>query len=116
MLAHAFVAVAPRRYLVTRVKVRDFSFYGITPSEIAKQLTLAELGALAEQWLAGETVACDARALIAAMAEVQTNIDAGGFLGSETGGALTPGGPLPASVVINASRAGPRRRRAAPRG
>lgn len=103
VLAHAFLAVAPGRYLVTRVMVRDFSFYGVTPSETADQLALVELGELAEQWLGGDAAACEARALLVAMAEVQANIDAGGFLGSAAGGGLAPGGPLPDSAVINVS-------------
>ena len=101
VFAHAFLAVAPARYLVSRVKVRDFRFQGISPGEIAEQLALAELGELAEQWLAGAAVACDAKTLTALLSEVQANIDAGGFRGSATSGALAPGGALPASAEIN---------------
>ncbi|WP_170182526.1 DUF2726 domain-containing protein [Blastococcus colisei] len=103
--AHAYVAVAENRYLVARVRVRDFRFQGISPGQIASQLVVAEVGDLAERWLSGEAVACDRRELMKVMGEVQQAIDAGGFLSSFTsGGSLVPGGPLPLDATIQMRR------------
>jgi hypothetical protein len=99
--SHAFVAVAPDRYLIARVRVRDFSFRGIGPGEIASQLVVAEIGDLADRWVAGEAVGCNRRELLKAMGEVQRAIDAGGFMSCAIGsGSLVPGGPLPPEATI----------------
>jgi hypothetical protein len=101
--AHAFMAVAVNRYLICRVRVRDFLFRGISASDVAEQLAVADLADQADRWLAQEPVACDLRELTKAMTEVQQAIDAGGFLGSFNSGALRAGGPLPPGVGINVS-------------
>lgn len=98
--AHAFMAVAPDRYLIGRVGLRDCRFQGVGPCEIAEQLAVAEVGALAERWLAGEAAACNGATLVKSMHEIQRAIDAGGFLSASTGNALQAGGPLPATIAI----------------
>jgi len=102
--AHAFLAVAPDRYLVAHVRVRDFNFPGVGPGELATQLAVLEVEQLASRWLAGEPVASNGRDLAKAMAEVQRHIDAHGFLGSATGGGLGPGGPLPSTITMSLGR------------
>lgn len=97
---HAWMAVASDRYLVSRVRVRDFLFQGMSASELSSQLAVAEFTDLARRWLAGEPVACDQRRLARYMAEVQGAIDAGGYLGSGTGGALKASGPLPTTINV----------------
>lgn len=89
--AHAFLVVGPDRYLMGRVRVRDFLFQGISPGEIASQLVTAEVGDLADRWLAGEAVASNSRTVLKAMAEVQEAIDADRFISSFTGGSDLPG-------------------------
>ena len=86
--SHALMAVAPNRYLVARSRVRDFRFQGISPSELAGQISVAQLGDMANRWLAGEPMACDARRLSLYMADIQGAIDSGGFLASATGNSL----------------------------
>ncbi len=102
--AHAFLAVAIDRYLVARVRVRDFNFPGVGPGELARQLAVLDIEELASRWLAGEPVASDRRHLATAMAEVQQHIDADGFLGSSSGGGLQPGGPLPSTLAVRPRR------------
>lgn len=100
---HAWMAVASNRYLVSRVRVRDFFFQGMSPSELSSQLAVAEFADLARRWLDGEPVACDQRRLARHMAEVQDAIDAGGFLGSGSGGAMKASGPLPTTINVRTS-------------
>lgn len=97
--SHAWMAVAPDRYLVSRARVRDFRFRGLRASELASQLALLDMADLAQQWMDGEPAACDHRTLVKYMTEVQDAIDAGGFCGSATGCALKPGGPVPMSIT-----------------
>lgn len=99
--AHAFMAVAGDRYLLGRVRLRDCRFPGVGPCEIAEQLAVAEVAALAERWIAGDAVACNGVTLAKSMHEIQRVIDAGGFLSLSGGGALRAGGPLPATVTIH---------------
>ncbi|MFC4133487.1 DUF2726 domain-containing protein [Hamadaea flava] len=106
--AHAWMAVAPNRYLVARTRVRDCRFQGITPSELAGQLVVLELADHAKKWLAGEAVACDRRTLLCYMGEAQKYISDGGFLGCVTGGALRAGGPPPMTIDIDAQTLGGR--------
>lgn len=98
--AHAWLAVATDRYLIGRVRIRDFRFQGIAAAEIASQLAVAEVGNLADRWVAGEGVACDGRELAKNMSEVQQAIDAGGFLSVASAGALRAGGTLPDAVQV----------------
>lgn len=98
--AHAFLAVATDRYLIGRVQIRDFRFQGITPSDVAGQLAVAEVGDLADRWVAGEGVACNGRELARYMFEVQQAIDAGGLLRLFDANALSAGGLLPADAKI----------------
>jgi hypothetical protein len=100
---HAWMAVASNRYLVARVRVRDFLFHGMSASELSSQLAVAEFTDLARRWLASEPVACDQRRLTRHMTEVQEAIDAGGFLGSGTGGAMTDSDPLPTTINLRTS-------------
>ncbi|MEV0901451.1 DUF2726 domain-containing protein [Actinoplanes sp. NPDC049802] len=100
---HAWMAVDSSRYLVSRVRVRDFLFQGMSPSELSSQLAVAEFADLARRWLTGEPVACDQRRLARYMAEVQEAIDAGGFRGSGTGGAMRASGPLPSTINVRMS-------------
>lgn len=102
--AYSFLAVAIDRYLVSRVRVRDFNFPGVGPGELAMQLAILDTERLAGQWLAGEPVASNGRDLAKAMAEVQGQIDAHGYLGSATGDALRPGGPLPSTITVSSAR------------
>ena len=104
--AHAFLAVATDRYLIAHVRVRDFSFPGVGPGELAMQLAVLEVEELASQWLAGEPVASNGRDLAKAMAEVQRHIDARGFLGSATGGGLEPGGPMSFTIRVRFNNQG----------
>lgn len=102
--AHSFLAVAIDRYLISRVRVRDLNFPGVGPGELAMQLAVLDVEQLASRWLAGEPVASNGRDLAKAMAEVQGHIDAHGYLGSATGGALEPGGPLPSTITVSLAR------------
>lgn len=90
--AYGWLAVAPNRYLLARTVVRRFLFQGIGPSDLAEQLTMVEMGNLAQQWLRGEAVAVDGRTFRKAVAEVQAAIDSGGLLMAAFGGALKAGG------------------------
>jgi hypothetical protein len=98
--AHAFLAVATDRYLISRVRVRDFNFPGVGPGELAMQLAVLDIEQQATRWLAGEAVASHGRDLAKAMAEVQRHLDAGGFRSSATGGGLAPGGPPPSTITV----------------
>ena len=100
--AVAFMAVAPNRYLIAQVRVRDFRFQGITPSEVAEQLAVAEIGYLADRWVEGEPVGQDQRQLVRVMQAVQGRIDQGGFLrcGTSTG-TLEAGGPLDTMIRVS---------------
>jgi len=102
--AHAFLAVATNRYLIARVRVRDFNFPGVGPGELAMQLAVLDVEEQASRWLAGEAVARDGRDLAKAMAEVQRHLDAGGFRSCAAGGALEPGGPLPSTIRVHSGR------------
>jgi very-short-patch-repair endonuclease len=90
--AYGWLAVAPDRYLLARTIVRRFLFQGIGPSDLAEQLTMVEIGNLAQQWLNGEAVAVDGLTLRKAVAEVQAAIDSGGLLMAAFGDALRVGG------------------------
>jgi hypothetical protein len=90
--AHAWFAVAPDRYLLSKVVVRDFLFQGIAPSDLAEQLAVVEIGNLATQWLRGEAAAVDGRSLRQAVTEVQAAIDTGRALLVAYGDALRAGG------------------------
>ncbi|MEV5142886.1 DUF2726 domain-containing protein [Streptomyces sp. NPDC052727] len=90
--AYGWIAVAPDRYLLARTIVRRFLFQGIGPSDLAEQLTMVELGNLAQQWLKGEAAAVNGRALRKAVSEVQAAIDAGDLLMAAFGDALRAGG------------------------
>lgn len=100
VVAHSFLAVAPHRYLISRVEVRSFSFPGVGASELASELSVVEIGDLADEWLAGGAVARSASDLLRQAAEVQRHIDAGGFLGSSTGGGIDAGGPVDMGLVV----------------
>lgn len=97
---HAWLAVATGRYLIGRVGVRDFRFQGIGAAGVASQLAVAAVGYLADRWVAGEGVGCHGRELARNMSEVQQAIDAGGFVGSASVGALRAGGTLPDGVQV----------------
>jgi very-short-patch-repair endonuclease len=99
--SHAFMAVATDRYLIGRVRIRDFLFQGVSPGEVAGQLAVAELADLAEHWIAGEAAACNGKDLAKSMTEEERAIDAGGFLGCATGGALRAGGSLLAEIRLS---------------
>ena len=100
--ADAFMAVAPNRYLIAQVRVRDFRFQGITPSDVAEQLAGAEIGYLAGRWVEGEPVGQDQRQLIRVMQAIQDRIDKGGFLSCGTStGSLAAGGPLDARIHVS---------------
>lgn len=90
--AHAWLGVAPNRYLLAKTVVRDFCFQGITPGDLAEQLAMVEIGNIAVQWLKGEAVAVDGQALGRAVAEVQAAIDTGDLLMAAFGDALRAGG------------------------
>ncbi|MFF4573673.1 DUF2726 domain-containing protein [Streptomyces sp. NPDC001410] len=107
--AHGWIAVAPDRYLLARTIVRRFLFQGVGPSDLAEQLVMVEIGNLAQQWLNGEAVAADGRALRKAVAEVQAAIDAGGLLMAAFGDALRAGGA--AGPVLRRGPGGPPDRR-----
>ncbi|UCM88456.1 DUF2726 domain-containing protein [Streptomyces marincola] len=76
--AHAWMSVAPDRYLISKVEVRDFQFPGIAPFELLEQLAMGEIGELVDQWFRGEGVAQNGRDLGKAVGEVQEAIDAVG--------------------------------------
>ncbi len=80
------------------MQVRAFSFPGVGASELASELSVCEIGDLVEQWLAGEPVACNADPLLAYAAEVQSNIDAGGFRSLSSCGGIEAGGPLDVGI------------------
>lgn len=98
--AHAFLGLAPDRYLLGRVRLRNCLFQGTSPSEIADQLAMLEIGDLADRWLSGEPVACNGKTLARALDEVQQAIDAGGFLHCATGGAFSATGSPPRRVKV----------------
>lgn len=98
--AHAFMAVARDRYLIGRTRLRDCRFQGVSPHEIAEQLAVVEVDALADQWLAGQPAACNGATLAKSMEKVQQAIDTGGLLSVTGGGALRAGGPLPVTITI----------------
>lgn len=105
---HAWLAVAPDRYLVSRVRIRDFRFQGLAPSQLSSQLAVAEIGDLAERWFAGDAAACDSRTLLRYMQAVQCAIDDGGFRGAGYGAGYSDevgvGGPLPMTIEIRFRR------------
>jgi uncharacterized protein DUF2726 len=97
---HAVLPVAADRYVIQKVRVRDFRFQGIGPSEIADQLAILGIGHLVTRWLDGEAVSVNGSELVRVTAEVQAAIDAGGFLGCASGGWPLPPG---ASIRISSS-------------
>lgn len=98
----AMMAVAVDRYVFSKVRVRDFLFFGVSPGDLAEHLVTLEIYDLALKWLEGEPVACNGRRISRVMSEVQSLIDQGGFLASATcTGAMSPGGILPGSIVIS---------------
>lgn len=78
--AHAWMAIAPDRFLISKVTVRDFRFSGITSVEFVEQLARVEIAELVERWLAGENqaMAQNGTGLNKAVAEVQAAIHASG--------------------------------------
>ncbi|WP_310713403.1 DUF2726 domain-containing protein [Streptomyces lydicus] len=93
--AHAWMAIAPDRYLISKVVVRDFRFSGIAAFEFVEQLARVEIAELVDRWLAGEEqgVAQNGTGLNKAVAEVQAAIDtAGGTVSIGYGAALSGGG------------------------
>jgi very-short-patch-repair endonuclease len=69
--AHAWITVAPNRYLLAKTVVRRFRFRGISSGELAEQLAVVEIGDLAQRWIRNEAVAVEGRTIAKAVAEVQ---------------------------------------------
>ena len=93
--AHAWMAIAPDRYLISKVVVRDFRFSGIASFELVEQLARVEIAELVDRWLAGEehAMAQNGTGLNKAVAEVQAAIDtAGRTVSIGYGSALSGGG------------------------
>ena len=101
--AHAWMAVAHDRYLISHVTIHPYRFAGVGPTELADQLATVEIAEMVDAWLTSpdQAVACDGRALGKAMREVQAAIDAGGFLGCHGySGALVAGGTVTETVRV----------------
>ena len=94
------MAVARDRYLAGRTRLRDCRVQGVSPHEIAEQLAVVEIGALADQWLAGQPAACNGATLAISMEKVPHAIDTGGLLSVTDAYALRAGGPLPVTIAI----------------
>ena len=92
---HSFLAVAEDRFLFAKVRVRDFLFFGIAPSDLALELAFVGIGHLVDDWLndPDAAVAMNATRLAREAEEVQRALDEGHLLVSAGGNGLKGGGP-----------------------
>lgn len=95
--ATQIIAVDHDRYLIGKTVVRDFHFQGVSPADLASELSIAELGHLADRWLAGHAVAVNSRSLRKEAAIIQRAIDSGNMLSmhGSSGGGMAAGGTAP---------------------